>query len=142
MEDKKYKYIVVIAIILFAAYVFYQQQRSTDKLFKENERLNEIIENQSEEFKEMKSSLDFIIDEIYPMTSINRKPEEKYKDYKYKQWVTVFYKKDKYFHANDDCPFIVSDSEQTDLLDMSRYEAVDRGFQPCPECFYAVVDAR
>ena len=142
MEDKKYKYILVIVLVLFVGYMFYQQGRQTEKLFEENERLSGLIESQSEEFADLKSRIDFVTDEVCSMTSINRKPEEKYKDYDYSKWVTVFYKKDKYFHANDECPFIVSDKERTDMLDMSRYEAVDRGFQPCPECFYAVVDAR
>lgn len=51
----------------------------------------------------------------------------------------VLYVNDKYYHERGGCPFIIG-RDSTKPLHVSRYEAVDRGFSPCPNCTYEEVD--
>lgn len=76
------------------------------------------------------------------VSGVDRSPTLRYPEdtYTWLQAVEVFYQQDKYYHQNILCSFIVSD--QTDYLHMSRYEAVERGFLPCPNCIYEKVDIR
>lgn len=55
--------------------------------------------------------------------------------------VMICYEKDKYYHGTPSCSFVRSD-KKTDSLRVSRYEAVERGFQPCPNCYFPDVDIR
>ena len=72
--------------------------------------------------------------------SIDRRPYELYPYEKYKadRYVDLWVG-DNYFHGDPNCPFIVEEGE---WLDVSLYEAVDRGFSACPNCFYERVDIR
>ena len=74
--------------------------------------------------------------------SVDRSPEIRYpsEQYEWLQKAYVFYKQDRYFHSDVACDFIVTD--HTDFLQMSRYEAVERGFLPCPNCVFEKVDVR
>lgn len=76
------------------------------------------------------------------VSGIDRSPSLHYPEasYTWLQTVEVFYQQDKYYHQDISCSFILSD--QTDYLRMSRYEAVERGFLPCPNCTYEKVDIR
>jgi hypothetical protein len=62
--------------------------------------------------------------------------------YNWNQQVDVFVKKDIYYHGNGTmCDFAIRDENDlaNDWLWMSRYEAEERGFKPCPNCYYDVV---
>ena len=68
--------------------------------------------------------------------SIDRTPFELFpaEQYPTNRRVRLYYE-DKYYHEAN-CPFIV---DMTKLLIVSRYEAVERGFLPCPNCCYEKV---
>ena len=72
--------------------------------------------------------------------SIDRRPYELYpaEQYKADHYVEL-YVGDNYYHDDFKCPFIIEEGE---WLTVSRYEAVERGFSACPNCFYERVDIR
>ena len=48
---------------------------------------------------------------------------------------------DKYYHHHASCPFIIG-KEKGKAFIVSRYEAIDRGFLPCPNCVYEDVNMK
>ena len=72
---------------------------------------------------------------------IDRSPTLYYSDADYVWECTceVHYKGDSYYHRSSFCDFII---DNNDWLDMSRYEAEERGFRPCPNCWYEEVAIR
>lgn len=72
--------------------------------------------------------------------SVDRTPYELYPfdEYDADRYIELWVE-DKYYHQHDSCPFCI---KQGAYLNISLYEAVDRGFLPCPNCFYEWVEIR
>ena len=70
---------------------------------------------------------------------IDRTPQVLYPQEKYKtDRNAVIFLEDKYFHQTRSCPFIIGPKKEN-ALKVSVYEAVERGFTACPNCFYETV---
>lgn len=74
---------------------------------------------------------------------INRTPVSIYPitEYKCLKKTTIYYKHDKYYHNTWNCDFAITE-DRMDMLTVSTYEAVERGFKPCPNCVFETVIIR
>ncbi len=109
--------LLVVVIILLGAVAFLSYQNA-DSISKQQEAILNYLNKMNPE--------------------INRTPVQIYEWDKtlrdYDEEVTIYYKNDVYYHNDYDCCFAIT-KDGKDWLDISRYEAEERGFKPCPNCY-------
>lgn len=55
-------------------------------------------------------------------------------------FINTDYEEDPYYHGSDICEFAYENSlSKYTMIEITTYEAVERGFKPCPDCVYEYV---